>query len=532
MTTGRHMRGTADRLAAAAPVTASGYGTSRTSSRRQRHGRSKAGRLRRFPAAVPVFVLAFLLASGTATLAYETTSGNGTGQAQAVTLSAPGSGTASNPSATSLLLSWGASSGLPANGGYLVLRSTSSGGPYAKVSSGGCSQATTLVSSATTCTDTGLATGKTYYYEVEASFYDIDTLWTSATDAQFSGTTGPTAASPGTGVPPPAGGGPTTGNPGTGGGVAPTITSANSTLFLVGTADTFQVTATGSPASMFSNVAFTGCTPSALPQGVALSGTGLLSGTPSANAVGTYTLCINADNGLSPHGTQSLTLTIGTGVLVISSPTVSGATSNTPNLGPITVRRQTSSGIPITTDNAVTVNLTSTTSTGASFGTTQFATTPATNVTIPSGQSTATFWYGSTTPGSATITASATGYTSGTEPVTITAAPAGLGILPGAGSTGSPVIKCGTPAPTFGCTVTGVGNAGHLAFSVVFWNATQQPVVYSGTQASKISESGQGTGAVTIQAGASGSSPETLTAPLGTSTLNFGPYSVTVNVSA
>jgi len=80
--------------------------------------------------------------------------------------------------------------------------------------------------------------------------------------------------------------------------------------------------------------------------------------------------------------------------------------------------------------------------------------------------------------------------------------------------------------------VTGVGNAGHLAFSVVFWNATQQPVVYSGTQASKISESGQGTGAVTIQAGASGSSPETLTAPLGTSTLNFGPYSVTVNVSA
>jgi hypothetical protein len=242
-------------------------------------------------------------------------------------------------------------------------------------------------------------------------------------------------------------------------------------------------------------------------------------------------VCINAANGVSPNGTQRFTLTIDTETLVISSTAVSGATSSTPNLGPITVRRQTGSGTPITTGGALAVNLTSSPSSGATFGTIQFASAPA-SVTIPSGQSTATFWYGLTTTGRPTITASATSYVSGTQLETITTAPAGLGMTLATGSTGSPVISCGTPSASYTCNVTGVGTSGCVVFSATFWNSGKSPVVYSATQASTINETGHSTGSVTISANASGSSPNALTASLGTSTLTFGPYTLTLNVSS
>ena len=489
-----------------------------------RHGRAEAGRVSRFRTPIVVFVGAFVLASGTAALAYDTTSGSGTARAQAIALSAPGGGSASKPTTTSLLLSWGASSGLPSRGGYLVLRSTSPGGQYAKVSNGTCNQSTTLVSDATSCTDTGLTAGTTYYYEVEAGYYNVDALWVSAPDSQFSGTTSPISGTPGTTSPAP-------GSPGTTG-EAPTITSASSTSFFVGTAGNFNVTALGTPAPTFANAAFSGCTPSLLPAGVTFSSQGVLSGTPGADAAGTYTVCIDVANGVSPNGTQSFTLTVETETLVISSPAVSGATSSTPNLGPITVRRQTGSGSPITTGGSQTVDLTSSTSSGATFGTTQFAAAPVTSVTIPSGESTVTFWYGSTTPGNPTITASAIGHVAGTQMETITTAPAGLGIVLGSGSTGSPALSCGPPGASSNCTVTGVGTSGSVVVSVTFWDSGKSPFAYSATQASTIEETGQNTGAVTINAGSSGSGPEALTASVGTSTLTFGPYTLTINVGS
>ena len=122
-----------------------------------------------------LFVCAFAIASGTAAFAYTTDSGSGAGEAQAVTLHTPGAGSASKPTTTSLSLSWGSAPGLPARGGYLVLRSTSSGGPYAKDSSGTCQQGTTVNSAATSCVDSGLTAGTTYYYEIEAAYYDIST---------------------------------------------------------------------------------------------------------------------------------------------------------------------------------------------------------------------------------------------------------------------------------------------------------------------------------------------------------------------
>ena len=119
---GRHLR-----KRAATPRTGGSH------MRRPKHVRTDHGRTRRFRSPMFLFVCAFVFASGTAAFAYSTTSVSGTGRAQAVTLATPGAGSASNPAATSVSLSWGASSGLPPHAGYLVLRSTSSGGPYAKV---------------------------------------------------------------------------------------------------------------------------------------------------------------------------------------------------------------------------------------------------------------------------------------------------------------------------------------------------------------------------------------------------------------
>ena len=153
-------------------------------------------------------------------------------------------------------------------------------------------------------------------------------------------------------------------------GSAPAVTSASSTSFFVGAASSFQVAASGGAAPTFSNAAFSGCAPSSLPSGITFSGSGLLSGTPGADAVGTYTVCVNAANGNGENGTQELHpddrhrnagdhLSCGVGGHI-----------GTPNLGPITVQRQTGSGTPITTGGALTVNLTSSPSGGATFGAT------------------------------------------------------------------------------------------------------------------------------------------------------------------
>ena len=537
MSRGRHRHLAADRhvmLGGFVSSVRAKFGQGGAHSWRPKHGRSEDGRIRRLRSPIVLFVSAFVLASGSAAFAYTTTSGSGTGRAQAITLNTPGAGSASKPTTTSLSLSWEASSGLPPGGGYLVLRSTSAGGPYSKVSSGTCNQVITLVSAATSCTDTGLTSGTTYYYEVEAGYYDVATLWVSTPDAQFSGMTGQALLNSDPTRQAPVNSGPTGQAPVNSGptGLAPAITSASSTSFFVGSAGDFQATASGTPASTFSNTAFSGCTASTLPSGVTFSSSGLLSGTPGANAVGTYTVCVNAANGVSPNATQKFTLTIDTEALVISSTAVSGATSSTPNLGPITVRRQSGSGSAITTGGALTVDLTSSPPSGATFGTTQFASVPMTSVTIPSGQSTATFWYGSTTAGRPTITASATGYVAGPQLETITTAPAGLGMALATGSTGNPVISCGPPTASSTCSVTGVGTSGSVVFSVTFWNAGKSAVVYSATQASTINETGHGTGSVTINADTAGSSPSGLTASPGTSTLTFGPYTLTINVSS
>ena len=90
-------------------------------------------------------------------------------------------------------------------------------------------------------------------------------------------------------------------------GVSPQFTSANSTDFSTGMAETFTVTTSGVPTP---SLIETG----ALPAGVTFAdngnGTASIAGTPAANTQDIYPLDISADDGVSPPATQTFTLTV------------------------------------------------------------------------------------------------------------------------------------------------------------------------------------------------------------------------------
>jgi hypothetical protein len=81
----------------------------------------------------------------------------------------------------------------------------------------------------------------------------------------------------------------------------PAITSANQATFTQGQPNTFNVTASGYPASTFTETG-------ALPSGVTLAPDGTLSGTPAAGTAGDYPIVIKASNGNAPDATQNFTL--------------------------------------------------------------------------------------------------------------------------------------------------------------------------------------------------------------------------------
>jgi hypothetical protein len=88
---------------------------------------------------------------------------------------------------------------------------------------------------------------------------------------------------------------------------APGITSAASTTLTAGTAGSFTVTTSGSPAPALTESG-------TLPSGVTFTdngdGTATIAGTPAAGTGGTYPLTITAHNGIAPDATQSFTLTV------------------------------------------------------------------------------------------------------------------------------------------------------------------------------------------------------------------------------
>ncbi len=85
---------------------------------------------------------------------------------------------------------------------------------------------------------------------------------------------------------------------------APTITSADATIFTVGSLGSFTVTASGYPAPTFSETG-------ALPTGVTLNPTsGVLGGTPGTGTAGIYSIQIVATNTFGPSAAQTFTLTV------------------------------------------------------------------------------------------------------------------------------------------------------------------------------------------------------------------------------
>jgi choice-of-anchor C domain-containing protein len=129
---------------------------------------------------------------------------------------------------------------------------------------------------------------------------------------------------------------------------APTITSANKTTFTTGSAGSFTVSTTGAPTSTITNASFGGCTKSAaLPANVTLvdnhNGTATLAGTPAGGTGGTYTLCINAANGVAPAATQTFTLTVDQAPAITSA---AAATFTTGSAGSFTVK---TTGFPTST---------------------------------------------------------------------------------------------------------------------------------------------------------------------------------------
>jgi hypothetical protein len=85
---------------------------------------------------------------------------------------------------------------------------------------------------------------------------------------------------------------------------APSFTSANYTSFIIGSAESFLVTANGFPSPVLSESG-------ALPGGVAFDpATGLLSGTPTAGTSGTYSIQLTAHNGVGSDAVQTFTLTV------------------------------------------------------------------------------------------------------------------------------------------------------------------------------------------------------------------------------
>ncbi|HTZ44398.1 MAG TPA: hypothetical protein VMB79_11105, partial [Jatrophihabitans sp.] len=116
---------------------------------------------------------------------------------------------------------------------------------------------------------------------------------------------------------------------------APTITSANSANFDLGSAGSFTVTTTGYPTAALTESG-------TLPAGVTFTdngdGTATLAGTPTAS--GTYPVTLTASNGYAPNATQTLTIHVGQPPAFTSSST---ATFVIGQAGSFTV---TTSGVP------------------------------------------------------------------------------------------------------------------------------------------------------------------------------------------
>ncbi|MGB7052029.1 MAG: putative Ig domain-containing protein, partial [Acidimicrobiales bacterium] len=120
-------------------------------------------------------------------------------------------------------------------------------------------------------------------------------------------------------------------------GIAPTITSANSTTFTAGSAGSFTVTTAGTPTAAITE---TGSLPSAVTFVDNGNGTATMSGTPTSGTGGSYRITITAGNGISPNAAQSFTLNVD------QAPTITSADNTTLAVGSAGTFTVTTTGSP------------------------------------------------------------------------------------------------------------------------------------------------------------------------------------------
>src|SRR5271155_852089 len=124
---------------------------------------------------------------------------------------------------------------------------------------------------------------------------------------------------------------------GTGGTSAPKITSANNATFTVGSAGTFTVTATGSPAPALTE---SGSLPNPVTFKDNGNGTATISGTPATGIAGAYTITITANNGVGTAATQTFSLTVN------QPPAITSANATTFTVGTAGTFTVTTTGFP------------------------------------------------------------------------------------------------------------------------------------------------------------------------------------------
>jgi hypothetical protein len=203
-----------------------------------------------------------------------------------------------------------------------------------------------------------------------------------------------------------------------------------------------------------------------------------------------------AATGLS-SGTQTETITAAAASkLVFTTAPVSGSTSNSATVGPITVQEEDAFNNVTTT--ALTVNLSS-----SSAGTHEFAATSGgaviTSIAVPGGSSTATFYYGDQKAGNPTLTAAAAGLTSGTQAETITA--------------GSATQLGFTSAPFNGTANNSATNAFTVSLEDGFGNPT------TSTSATTVNLSSNSTGTNEFAASSGGGPVTNVTIPANTASV-------------
>ncbi|HTW22945.1 MAG TPA: LamG-like jellyroll fold domain-containing protein, partial [Candidatus Baltobacteraceae bacterium] len=248
-------------------------------------------------------------------------------------------------------------------------------------------------------------------------------------------------------------------------GVAPAITSANNTSFMIGTAGSFTVTSTGTPTPTLSE---TGTLPSGVTFANNGNGTATLAGTPASGTAGSYPLTITASNGVGTNATQSFTLTI---TAANQAPAITSANGTTFTVGTVGTFTVTSTGTPTPTLSESGALPSGVTFTNNGNGTATLAGTPASGtggsypLTI-----TATNGVGSPATQSFTLTVSQTN-----QAPAITSANNTTFTVGGAGT--FTVTTTGSPAPT-------LTETGSLPSGVTFVSNGNGTATLSGTPAS------------------------------------------------